>query len=86
MRPLRHPRWAATYSLMREASPTAAGDPGSGLLCSLVVPTSQPKPLPYHPSCLGEESRDLNSSPGSAPDYVILGKTFLFSGPPFPRL
>lgn len=40
LRPLHHPRWAATYSLMHEASPTAAGDPGSGLLCSLVVPTS----------------------------------------------
>lgn len=38
--------WASTGSQVREASLTAPGRLGSGLLSSLVVPTSQPKPLP----------------------------------------
>lgn len=71
---------------MHEAPLAATGHLGFGLLCSLVMPTSQPKPLPSHPSLLGKERGDLNSDPSSDPDYVIWGKTFLFSALQFPHL
>lgn len=83
---LHESRWAATYSLMHEASLTATGHLEFGLLCSFVIPTSRPRPLSSSPSPLGKEPRDLSSNPSSDLDCVIWGKAFLFSGLHSPHL